>query len=72
LFSGKATAPLFGMAFSTVLLVIGSETSRFAGDAGSKVYTRIVQLTVAVVYVVVAFGLLEYFKKQGKQDAKSE
>jgi len=71
LFSGKPTAPLFGMAFSTVLLVIGSETSRFAGDAGSKVYTRIVQLAVAVVYVVVAFGLLEYFKKQGKKYAKS-
>jgi len=63
LFSGSPKAGLFGTAFSTLLLVIGSETSSFAGEAETKVYTRIIQLTMAMTYVVVAFGLLEHFKQ---------
>jgi hypothetical protein len=62
-FSGKKTAPLYGMAFSTVLLVIGSVTSS-TDDAGSKVYTRIVQIMLAVAYVVVAFGIIERISKR--------
>jgi len=61
-FSGKPAAPLYGMAFSTVLLVIGSTTSS-SGDADAKVYTRIIQIMVAVGYVVTAFGTIEWFKK---------
>jgi uncharacterized membrane protein YgaE (UPF0421/DUF939 family) len=61
LFSGKPKAQLYGMAYSTLLLVIGSTTSS-TGEAGAKVYTRIIQIMVAVVYVVVAFGLLEHYK----------
>jgi hypothetical protein len=57
-FSGKPTAPLYGMAFSTVLLIIGSTTSG-EGEAGAKVYTRIIQIMAAVAYVVIAFGLIE-------------
>jgi len=62
LFSGKPKAALYGMAFSTLLLVIGSTTSS-SGEADAKVYTRIIQLMAAVLYVVVGFGLLEHFKK---------
>ncbi len=62
LFSGKKSAPLFGMAFSTVLLVIGSTTSGNA-EAGAKVYTRVIQIMIAVVYVVVAFGTVEAFRQ---------
>ncbi|UCE01512.1 MAG: DUF2955 domain-containing protein [Candidatus Latescibacterota bacterium] len=63
LFSGKPTAPLYGMAYSTVLLVIGSTTSS-SGDAGAKVYTRILQILCAVVYVVTAFGTIERFRRE--------
>lgn len=59
-FSGKATAPVFNMAFSTVLLIIGMTTG-MGGDAGAKVYTRIAQVMVAVVYVVAAFSVAEKF-----------
>ncbi|UCH84680.1 MAG: FUSC family protein, partial [Candidatus Latescibacterota bacterium] len=62
-FSGKKTAPLYGMAFSTVLLVIGSVTSS-TDDAGSKVYTRIAQIMLAVAYVVAAFGIIERIEKR--------
>lgn len=57
LFSSKPTAPLYGTAFSTFLLVLGSVTTS-AGDAGSKVWTRIFQIGMAVIYVVLAYGLL--------------
>jgi hypothetical protein len=62
LFSGKPAAPLYGMAYSTVLLVIGSTTSS-SGDAGAKVYTRIFQILCAVVYVVTAFGTIDRFRR---------
>ena len=58
LFSESKWAPLFGMAFSTVLLIIGSTTSSF-GDANTKASTRVIQITIAVVYAVVAFNMLK-------------
>jgi len=61
-FSGKKTAALYGMAFSTVLLIIGSTTSGNA-EAGAKVYTRVMQIMIAVVYVVVAFGTIDVFRR---------
>lgn len=63
-FSGKPKAPLFGMAFSTVLLVVGSTTSG-NGEAGAKVYTRVLQIVVAVTYVVTAFGTIAHFRRRG-------
>ena len=58
LFSGKKTGALFGMGFSTVLLIIGSTTGA-SGDAEAKVITRVLQIMLAVIYVVIAGGLLE-------------
>jgi Protein of unknown function (DUF2955) len=57
LFSNSKWAPLFGMAFSTLLLIIGSTTSSF-GDADAKASIRVIQITIAVVYAVVAFNAL--------------
>lgn len=65
-FSGKKTAPLYGMAFSTVVLIIGSTTSS-TGDAGAEVYVRVLQILVAVVYVVVAFGVADRFLPRRKR-----
>jgi hypothetical protein len=56
-FSGKPTGKLFATAFSTTLLVIGSATTS-EGEAGSLVYTRVAQITLAVFYVVGFFTLL--------------
>jgi len=62
-FSGRPAAPLYGMAYSTFLLIICSVTASGSGDAGSKVWTRVFQIMIAVIYVVSAFGLIEKFKK---------
>jgi len=53
LFSETPTGPLFGQAFSTMLLVVLSATSAF-GEADAKAWTRVLQITVAVVYLVAA------------------
>jgi hypothetical protein len=63
LMSDRPTAPLFGMAYSTLLLVIGMTTST-TGDAKAKVYQRLFQIGLAVVYVVVAFGLIERWRSR--------
>lgn len=57
-FSGKQTAPLYGMAFSTFLLILCSTTASGSGDASSKTYERVFQLMLAVIYVVGTAGLL--------------
>lgn len=62
-FSGKKAAPLFGMAFSTFLLIICSVTEAGSNDAGSKLWSRVFQIMVAVIYVVTAFGVIDRFKK---------
>ena len=58
-FSGRKTAALYGMAFSTLVLILGSVTTS-TGNASAEVYSRVVQVMVAVVYVVVAFGVLDH------------
>ena len=66
LFSKKKIAPIFGTAFSTFLLILFSVTSS-DDNAGSAVWIRVIQISIAVIYVVVAFGILNYFQKIKKQ-----
>ncbi len=63
LFSGTPKAPLYGMAFSTLLLVVLSTTSSF-GEADAKAWTRVVQITIAVIYLVVAFGTIRVLRRK--------
>lgn len=60
LFSGKPIAQMYGMAFSTFLLILGNVTS-FRGEAGEQVWSRIFQLGIVVVYIVIAFATVNYF-----------
>ncbi|MFK5983070.1 MAG: hypothetical protein QM499_09160 [Flavobacteriaceae bacterium] len=63
LFSKAKLAAIFGTGFSTFLLILGTVTS--SGDAaGSAVWTRLVQISAAVIYVVAAFAILNYFQKK--------
>jgi hypothetical protein len=60
LFNEKPAAQLFGMAFSTFLLILGNVIS-IAGEAGDIVWTRIFQIGVAMFYMVAAFGWINRF-----------
>lgn len=66
LFSKSKMAPIYGTGFSTFLLILGSVTSSDA-EAGSKVWSRVIQIAIAVIYVVVAFGILDRIKKSKNQ-----
>ena len=63
LFSKAKLAPIFGTGFSTFLLILGSVTSS-TDDAGSAVWSRLVQISIAVIYVVIAFRILNYFEQK--------
>jgi len=63
LFSGKPTAALYGKAFTGFLLITVAATSA-GGEADTKVYIRVLQISLAVTYVVVAFGLLHHFQRR--------
>lgn len=67
-FSRKPLAPLFGMAFSTFLLILGDVTS-FRGEAGEKVWTRLLQLGIVVIYIVIAFSVVNHFASVKKGPA---
>ena len=54
---------LFGMGFSTFLLVTG-QTISSTDDAGGKVWMRVIMITVAVIYVVTAFKVMEAYKEK--------
>jgi len=64
-FSSKPAAPLFGMAFSTFLLILGNLIS-IAGEAGEMVWVRILQIGMAMIYMVIAFGVVEHLTVHGR------
>lgn len=68
LFSDNKYGGIFGSAFSTFLLILGSVTAS-DDEAGSKVWDRIIQISMAVIYVVATFGLLDRIYKS-KSSAK--
>ena len=57
-FKGKKTSALYNMAFSTILLIIGSTTSSEGQEASEKVVLRVLQMAGAVTYVVLAFKVI--------------
>ena len=66
LFSDSKYAGIYGSGFSTFLLILGSVTSSDA-EAGSKVWSRVIQISMAVSYVVLAFGILNRILNSRKE-----
>ena len=66
LFSKSPRAPLFGMGFSTFLLITGQSISS-TDDAGGKVWMRVLMIMIAVIYVVTAFRIMEAYKEKRKR-----
>ncbi|MCA0933354.1 hypothetical protein LCM02_12900 [Lutimonas saemankumensis] len=67
LFSDSKYAAIFGSGFSTFLLILGSVTSSDA-EAGSKVWSRVIQISIAVIYVVIAFNILNRILESKKKE----
>jgi len=61
IFSTRPIAPVFKSAFNAVMILVAMSLT---ADAASKFYTRILQITLAVLYVAMAFGFLEYLQRK--------
>ncbi len=59
IFSERQYAPLYASAFSTLLILIGSGTGEFGGDAAADFYQRMTLILMSVCYVVGALSLLQ-------------
>ncbi|ARN74825.1 DUF2955 domain-containing protein [Oceanicoccus sagamiensis] len=57
-FSGSPTASLYGTGLSTVIVLLGSTTGAFGDEAGDKLYTRLLQILAAGLYIIAALSLL--------------
>ncbi len=68
LFSNRKLANIYGSGFSTFLLILGSVTAS-DDEAGDKVWTRVLQIAIAVIYVVIAFGILNRILKSKENKA---
>lgn len=66
-FSGKPAASLYGMAFSTFLLIICSSVLSDSTDAGEKVWERVILIFLAVLYVAAVFAIINAFEKKDEQ-----
>ena len=66
LFSSSKLAPVFGSAYSTFLLILGNVTSSDS-DAGSTLWSRVFLISLAVIYVVVAFAILNHYQSSKKR-----
>lgn len=60
-FSQSKMAPFYGMAFSNLLLLIGQSTAPGSDTAGLKFVLRVSQITLAAIYLILAFKVLERF-----------
>ena len=45
--------------FSTVVIIFGFAVSSNEVDAGGKIISRVIQIAIVVIYMVLAFGLIE-------------
>ncbi len=59
IFSGAPTASLYGTGLSTVIVLLGSTTGAFGDEAGDKLYTRLLQILAAGLYIIAALSLLK-------------
>jgi hypothetical protein len=46
-------------AFSTIIIVFGSAITSDDVDAGGQMLTRVIQVSIVVIYLVLAFGIIE-------------
>ncbi len=57
-------APLYGMAFSTLLLLIGGGTMPIGDEVDTKFIIRILHIVLATGYIVGASALVERLRRR--------
>jgi len=59
MFTGGRYAGLTKAGFSTIIVILGSAVGSDEVDAGGKIFSRVIQISIVVIYMVLAFGLIE-------------
>ena len=60
IYSGKKTAPIFRISFNTFFVTMGVIATS-TNEAGNTIWERILQIGLAVLYVIIAFKVLNTF-----------
>lgn len=60
LYSGKKIAPIFKTSFNTFFVIMGV-ISTSTNEAGNTIWERIIQIGLAIIYVIVAFKIINTF-----------
>ena len=72
IFSGKPDWSVYKTAFAALVLIIGSISTHITDTAGTEIWQRIIMIMIAVLYVVVAFLVVENFKAFIAKKAKKK
>ena len=62
IFSGKPDWSVYKTSFAALVLIIGSISTHITDTASTEIWQRIIMIMSAVLYVVVAFSVVENFK----------
>ena len=57
--TGGRFSELFKAGFSTLIIIFSSAVGSDEVDAGGKILSRVLQISIVVIYMVFAFGLIE-------------
>jgi hypothetical protein len=60
LYSGKKIAPIFKLSFNTFFVVMGT-ISTSTDEAGNTIWERLLQIGLAIIYVIIAFKIANTF-----------
>ena len=60
LYSGKKIAPVFKISFNTFFVIMGV-ISTSTNEAGNTIWERVIQIGLAIIYVIVAFKIINTF-----------
>jgi len=71
IFQNKKYAVYIKAGFSAIIIVFGSAVGNDKVDAGGKAFLRVIQVGIVVLYLIVAFGLLEKWFPTKKQSANN-
>ena len=62
IFSDHPLAKLYGSGLNTIIVILGSTTGAYGDGAAETIYIRLLQIAMAVIYVIAMLSLLEAYR----------
>lgn len=64
IFSDHPMAKLYGSGLNTIIVILGSTTGAYGDGAAETIYIRLIQIAMAVIYVIAMLSLLEAYREK--------